>query len=89
MTMTRVINMRKEHMEPRIGDLYPDPPTDYRVKIEIVATDDQVEQFVKIIQGVAGKHPRHNSREYGNEIFIFPVDEAIRIRTGETGDKAI
>ena len=55
-----------------------------KVKFEIVVQDDQVEPLVKIIQETA----RTGSVGDG-KIFIFPVDQVIRIRTGEEGDNAI
>jgi nitrogen regulatory protein P-II 1 len=55
-----------------------------KMKIEVVVKDDQVEDSVQAILGVA------QSGEIGDgKIFISEVQEAIRIRTGERGDAAI
>ena len=55
-----------------------------KIKIEIVLDSDQVAEAVKIIQQTA------KTGEIGDgKIFVLPVEEAIRIRTGETGTEAI
>lgn len=55
-----------------------------KVKLEIVVADDQAGQVVETIRKAAC------SDKIGDgKIFIFPVEEAIRIRTGETGESAI
>ncbi len=55
-----------------------------KVKIELVVEDDQVEGAVEAILGAA-----KTGRIGDGKIFISPVEEAIRIRTGETGGDAI
>ena len=54
------------------------------MKIELVVEDDQVEGAVEAILGAA-----KTGRIGDGKIFISPVEEAIRIRTGETGGDAI
>lgn len=55
-----------------------------KVKLEIVADDDLLDQVVAIILDKA------NSGKIGDgKIFVLPVEEAIRIRTGEKGTVAI
>ena len=55
-----------------------------KVKLEIVVNDDIVEQVVQIIQEKA------QTGEIGDgKIFISPIEETIRIRTGERGEGAI
>ena len=55
-----------------------------KVKLEMVVSDADVEQAVDAIIGVS------RTGEIGDgKIFIMPVEEVIRIRTGETGDIAI
>ena len=55
-----------------------------KAKMEIVASDDQVSNIVETIE---------KSAKTGNigdgKIFISPVEEAVRIRTGEKGEAAI
>lgn len=52
--------------------------------IEVFVTDEQVESVVDTIVRVA----RTGSVGDG-KIFVLPVDDAVRIRTGESGDSAL
>ncbi len=55
-----------------------------KTKIEIVAPDEQAHQIAEIIAEKA------QTGEIGDgKIFLYPVTEAVRIRTGETGDIAV
>ncbi|MBR6876775.1 MAG: P-II family nitrogen regulator [Neisseriaceae bacterium] len=55
-----------------------------KVKVEIVLSDEQVERAVEIIVESA------RSGKIGDgKIFVLPVEEVIRIRTGELNDSAI
>ena len=55
-----------------------------KIKLELVLSDDQVERAVEVIIEAA------RSGKIGDgKIFVLPVEEAIRIRTGETSDAAI
>ena len=55
-----------------------------KVKFELVAADDQVQSLVDLIRATA------RTGEVGDgKIFIFPVEEVVRIRTGETGEAAV
>jgi len=55
-----------------------------KVKLEVVLEDNLVERAVEAIQKAA-----HTGRIGDGKIFITTVEEAIRIRTGETGKDAI
>ncbi|MCW9035909.1 MAG: P-II family nitrogen regulator [Alphaproteobacteria bacterium] len=55
-----------------------------KVKIELVIDDGLVEQAVEAIQNAA-----QTGRIGDGKIFISTIDDAIRIRTGETGTEAI
>jgi len=55
-----------------------------KVKVELVVDDAIVERTVEAINNAA-----HSGRIGDGKIFISTVDEAIRIRTGETGRNAI
>ena len=55
-----------------------------KVKLEVVLDDGLVERAVEAIQQAA-----HTGRIGDGKIFILPVEEAIRVRTGETGTEAI
>jgi len=55
-----------------------------KIKIEVVLESELVPEAVKAIQEKA-----HTGQIGDGKIFIIPVEEAIRIRTGETGKEAI
>ncbi|OQX20962.1 MAG: transcriptional regulator [Desulfobacteraceae bacterium IS3] len=55
-----------------------------KIKIEVVVENDWVDRVVKKIQEAA------NTGKVGDgKIFVIPVEEAIRVRTGEKGKDAI
>ncbi|MHA1559082.1 MAG: P-II family nitrogen regulator [Alphaproteobacteria bacterium] len=55
-----------------------------KVKIEIVLSDDKVDEAVEAIRKAA-----QTGRIGDGKIFVSSVEQAIRIRTGETGTEAI
>ena len=55
-----------------------------KVKIEVIVEDSILEKAVEAIQQAA-----NTGRIGDGKIFISTIDEAIRIRTGETGPDAI
>ncbi len=55
-----------------------------KVKIEIVTTDALAQRAIEAIAQAA-----HSGRIGDGKIFVYNVENAIRIRTGETGDEAI
>ncbi len=55
-----------------------------KVKIEIVAPDDKVQAIIDTIVDKA-----RTGRIGDGKIFVYPVAEVIRIRTGETGENAV
>jgi len=55
-----------------------------KVKIELVIEDTLVERAIEAIQQAA-----HTGRIGDGKIFVTPVEEAVRIRTGERGSDAI
>ncbi len=55
-----------------------------KVKIEVVAADDKVQTVVETIIAKA-----RTGRIGDGKIFIYPIAEVIRIRTGESGDAAV
>ncbi len=55
-----------------------------KVKIEVVAPDDKAQTIVDVIVAKA-----RTGRIGDGKIFVYPVAEVIRIRTGETGDAAV
>jgi len=55
-----------------------------KVKLELVVPIDMIEKVISIIREVA------NTGKIGDgKIFVYPIEEVIRIRTGEKGDAAI
>ena len=55
-----------------------------KIKLEIAVGDDQVEATIDAITGAA------NTGKIGDgKIFVSPLEQVIRIRTGETGEDAI
>jgi nitrogen regulatory protein PII len=55
-----------------------------KVKIETVVTDDRVEAVIEAIQGVAA-----TGKTGDGKIFVSPIEQVIRIRTGELGADAL
>jgi nitrogen regulatory protein P-II 1 len=55
-----------------------------KVKIEIVAPEDKADTIVETIMKAA-----RTGRIGDGKIFVYPVAEVIRIRTGETGNDAV
>ena len=55
-----------------------------KTKLEIVASDNQVEEILTVIKEAA-----YSGKISDGKIFVFDVQEVIRIRTGEKGDDAI
>lgn len=55
-----------------------------KVKVEVVVEADQVERAVQAIQQAA-----YTGRIGDGKIFVYAIEEAIRIRTKETGADAI
>ena len=55
-----------------------------KTKVEVVAADEQVEQIIETILGAV------NTGKIGDgKIFVLPVEDIIRVRTGEKGKEAI
>ena len=55
-----------------------------KIKIELVVSEDNIDKVVDSITKAA------NTGKIGDgKIFVLPVEEAIRVRTGERGEDAI
>jgi nitrogen regulatory protein P-II 2 len=55
-----------------------------KVKIEVAVAADQVDQVIAAISSVA------KTGQIGDgKIFVMPIDQAVRIRTGETNEAAL
>lgn len=55
-----------------------------KVKIEAAVPDDLLEQCLEAIQKSA-----RTGKIGDGKIFVFDIEQALRIRTGETGDAAV
>jgi len=55
-----------------------------KVKIDVAISDKQVDQVIEAISKAANTGKRGDGK-----IFVLPLEQAIRIRTGEPGDDAI
>jgi len=85
MTVTDVrgSGRHRGHRESFLGaDYVIDLPT--KVKIEMIVRDEDVEEIVETVL----EHARTGEPGDG-KIFILPMDNAIRIRTEESGDEVL
>lgn len=82
-TETKGFGRQKGHTELYRGAEY---VVDFlpKIKIEIVLEDHMVERTVEAIINAA-----HTGRIGDGKIFIYPIEDAIRIRTGERGKDAL
>ncbi|MAI77173.1 MAG: transcriptional regulator [Pelagibacteraceae bacterium TMED65] len=55
-----------------------------KIKIELIVDDDIVDSVIDVI-----KKKAHTGRIGDGKIFVSSVEEIVRIRTGESGKKAI
>ena len=85
MTVTEVkgFGRQKGHTEIYRGSEY---TVDFlpKIKIEVVLADSMVENATTAIVKAA-----KTGKIGDGKVFVYPIDEAIRIRTDETGEKAI
>lgn len=55
-----------------------------KTKIELAVTDELLEQVVEVITKAA-----HTGKIGDGKIFVTSIEQAVRIRTGETGSEAV
>ena len=55
-----------------------------KIKVELVLADERVDQAVEAIVKAA-----HTGKIGDGKIFVMPVEQVVRIRTGETDEAAI
>jgi len=55
-----------------------------KTKLEIIVSDGLVEPVVRAILGAA-----HTGNSGDGKIFVLPVEEVVKIRTGQRGEEAI
>ena len=85
MTVTEVkgFGRQKGHTELYRGAEY---VVDYlpKIKVEVAVSDDQAEQIIDAINKAA-----YTGKIGDGKIFVFELQQAIRVRTGETEDDAL
>jgi nitrogen regulatory protein PII len=85
MTVTEVkgFGRQKGHTEVYRGSEY---TVDFvpKAKLEIAVTNDAAAKVVEVILKAA-----RTDKIGDGKIFVMPLDEVIRVRTGETGEKAV
>ena len=55
-----------------------------KVKIEAAVADELVDRVIEAIEG-----PARTGKIGDGKIFVFPIEQVVRIRTGETGSEAL
>ncbi len=55
-----------------------------KIKIEVAVSDNQVAEVVDAIRKTA-----HTGKIGDGKIFVLPIEEVVRIRTGEMGEQAL
>jgi nitrogen regulatory protein P-II 1 len=82
-TEVRGFGRQKGHTELYRGSEY---KVDFlpKTKLEIVVSDDKSEQVIEVIQRVA-----RTGQVGDGKIFVIAVEDAVRIRTGESGEGAL
>ena len=55
-----------------------------KVKLEIAVVDEMAERVIETVQNIA-----QTGKIGDGKIFVFEMSEAIRVRTGETGEGAL
>ncbi|MBF0179108.1 MAG: P-II family nitrogen regulator [Magnetococcales bacterium] len=85
MTLTEVrgFGRQKGHTELYRGAEY---QVDFlpKIKVELAVQESQVDQVVEAIREAA-----RTGKIGDGKIFVFPIDHAVRIRTGETGPNVL
>ena len=55
-----------------------------KIKVEVAVSDNQVAEVVDAIRKAA-----HTGKIGDGKIFVLPIEEVVRIRTGEMGEQAL
>jgi nitrogen regulatory protein PII 2 len=79
-----LLNGAEEGHEEAVSQLSPSPKLLPKRLIMVVTTDDQVSNVVKTITEV-----NQTGKKGDGKIFVLPIKDAVRVHTGETGEKAI
>ena len=85
MTVTEVSGRGKEGgitLQWRVGeykvDLLP------KIKVEVVVLDEDLPRILNIVT-----HAARTGEQGDGKLFVIPIENAVRVRTGEEGDDAI
>lgn len=85
MTLTEVkgYGRQKGHTELYRGSEY---QIDFlpKIKIEVIVADSVAEKVIETIMNAA-----RTGQVGDGKIFVYPVDDVIRVRTGESGEEAL
>ncbi|WP_310600911.1 P-II family nitrogen regulator [Desulfobulbus sp.] len=85
MTVTEVkgYGRQKGHTEIYRGSEY---VVDFvpKIKMEVIVADEQVDQVIETILTAA-----RTGKIGDGKIFVLPVEQVVRVRTGETGSEAV
>tara|TARA_B100000674_G_C37917044_1_gene951491 strand:- start:1333 stop:1671 length:339 start_codon:yes stop_codon:yes gene_type:complete len=55
-----------------------------KLKLEIVVSDEQLEECIEVVSNAA-----RTGKIGDGKIFVYPIEQVVRIRTSEQGDEAI
>ncbi|MGY9053919.1 MAG: P-II family nitrogen regulator, partial [Rhodobacterales bacterium] len=55
-----------------------------KIRLDIVVSDNEVDQVISTIESTA-----KTGKIGDGKIFVLDVEQAVRVRTGETGDSAV
>ena len=55
-----------------------------KIRLDIVVSDNEVDQVISTIESTA-----KTGKSGDGKIFVLDVEQAVRVRTGETGDSAV
>ena len=82
-TESQGFGQQRGHSE---GDRGAEYATDFgpKVKLEVVAADDHVEDIINAIVDAA-----YTGKIGDGKLWVTPVEDAIRVRTGERGEAAL
>jgi len=58
-----------------------------KLKVEVAVENSMVDKVIKAVSEYAKTSPEGNIGD--GKIFVYPLDEVVRIRTGETGEEAL
>ena len=88
MTVTDVRGFGREKTQHESGHRHrpSEDATDFvkKIRIDIAAPDVLANEIVNVLVGAA-----HTGNEGDGKVFVCPLEGAVRIKTGETGDAAL